>query len=432
MENKIFDVIYVDSDLEFVKNRIKQFNDKIDKFILVSSYPIDVNYFDEFEYKIDIIVDNTPINYIQLIENNFGKIIDCLNPSHLDIFLVSNSNEVPEINVEKYEINLKSGPVCHFMGIKNDPTKFWMGTVVFTFSQFLGIPNFLSWITQEKLKINNGRYNKIVSGTYHNKEEINQSQKIYDCFVFNNELDLLDLRLSLLNDRITKFVLVESKKSHSGEEKSLFFQENKEMFSKYLDKIIHVVIEEFPSEMIYSPSESDVDPSLHIHWFRENYQRNEILKGLYQETIYYNDIILISDLDEIPDPEKLSIFVNSVPEGDYRIQLQKWFCWDTDRKYNGNWPGTAAIRWIDLLNTTPQDIRKNRYDSNKFLSGEHFGWHCSWFGGIDKVMEKLKTFAHQELRNIEREDVLKKMTMNLDIHGQQLFLDNDGYKPIIK
>jgi len=432
MENKIFDIIYVDSDLEFIKKRIKSFNDKVDLFVLISNNPINSNYFEEFNSKIYTIIDNSTTDYIKLIESNFTKIVSHLSPNHLDVFLVSNSNEVPDIDLERYDIELRSKPICHFMMVNNNLNQFWMGTVVFTFSQFLGVTNFLSWITDEKNKINAGNYNKIVSGTYYISSELTETQKIYDCFVFNNELDLLNLRLSLLNEKVTKFILVESKKSHSGEDKPLYFQENKHLFSEYLSKITHIIVDDFPKEMIYSPSESDVDPKLHIHWFRENYQRNEILKGLYQESIHNNDIILISDLDEIPDPEKLSSFISLIPEGEYRIQLQKWFCWDSERLYPSSWPGTSAIRWIDLLKTTPQDIRKNRYESSKILSDDHFGWHCSWFGGIDKVMEKLKTFAHQELRNIDREDVLKKMTMNLDIHGQQLFINNDGYKPIVK
>ena len=123
-------------------------------------------------------------------------------------------------------------------------------------------------------------------------------RKIYDCFTFFNELDLLDLRLSLLCEKVTKFILVESKKSHSGEDKTLYFQENKDLFSKYLSKITHIIVDDFPEEMIYTPSESDVDPSLHIHWFRENYQRNEILKGLYSLDLDENEI---NDLVELFD-----------------------------------------------------------------------------------------------------------------------------------
>lgn len=432
MQNKIFDVVYVNTNIELLKYRIELFNNIVDKFIIISDDSINKSLLHEFSDKLHFIQNESEDGYISIIEKNFNSIIEFLSPNHLDIFLVSKSNEIPHIDIERYNIELYSNPVCHFMMSDKQSNKFQMGTLVFNYSQFLSKPNFISWLNVERHKINLGLYNKLISGTYYEFETENLKPKIYDCFVFNNELDLLSLRLSLLNDKVEKFILVESRKSHSGQNKELYFEKNKENFSEFLHKINHIIIDDFPTEMIYSPSESDVDSSLHIHWFRENYQRNEILRGLYSENIHDDDVILISDLDEIPDPNKIDQFVNSTPKGDYRIQLQKWFCWDTERKYRGNWPGTAVIRWSDLLNTTPQEIRKNRYDQSKLISGEQFGWHCSWFGGIDKVMEKLKTFAHQELRNTDREDIAKKMTMNLDIHGQQLFLDDDGYKPTIK
>jgi beta-1,4-mannosyl-glycoprotein beta-1,4-N-acetylglucosaminyltransferase len=239
------------------------------------------------------------------------------------------------------------------------------------------------------------------------------------------------LRLKLLNDKVDKFILVESKQTHSGIPKPAFFEQNKELFDEYSDKIINIVIDEFPSKMIYSPSEIDVPENLHIHWFRENFQRNEILKGLYKLGLNKNDVILISDLDEIPDPNKLDDFIEMIPEDDYCFQLQKWCIWDFDRFYNGLWPGTAGVRWETLLKSTPQEIRKNRYSENKQHTKEPFGWHCSWFGGTDAVMDKLRSFAHQELREMSREDVETKMTMNLDIHGHQLIYDKEGYRPLI-
>lgn len=93
--------------------------------------------------------------------------------------------------------------------------------------------------------------------------------------------------------------------------------------------------------------------------------------------------------------------------------------------------GTVGIRWKTLQKTTPQEVRKNRYSDSKYHTSEPFGWHCSWFGGIDCVMDKLRSFAHQELREMSREDVETKMTMNLDIHGHQLFYDKEGYRPLI-
>jgi hypothetical protein len=69
---------------------------------------------------------------------------------------------------------------------------------------------------------------------------------IYDAFLFFNELDLLDIRLNLLNDVVDKFVVVESTVTFSGKTKKLFFDENKQMFEKFSDKIIHIVVSDTP------------------------------------------------------------------------------------------------------------------------------------------------------------------------------------------
>ncbi|MGN1154356.1 MAG: glycosyl transferase GT17 family protein, partial [Candidatus Gastranaerophilaceae bacterium] len=109
---------------------------------------------------------------------------------------------------------------------------------------------------------------------------------IYDCFTFFNELDLLEIRLNVLNDYVDKFVLVESTKTFTGMDKPLYYKENKERFSHFNDKIIHIVLDETPNEYA---------------WHNECIQRNSISKGL--TNCNDDDIILISDLDEIPTPE---------------------------------------------------------------------------------------------------------------------------------
>lgn len=110
---------------------------------------------------------------------------------------------------------------------------------------------------------------------------------VYDCFCFYNELDLLEIRLNILNGCVDKFVLVEATRTQRNNPKPLYFAENKERYKKFEDKIIHLVLDEYPE---------------HIEqWTIENLQRNYIMKGL--EQCSDDDIILISDLDEIPRPE---------------------------------------------------------------------------------------------------------------------------------
>jgi beta-1,4-mannosyl-glycoprotein beta-1,4-N-acetylglucosaminyltransferase len=337
----------------------------------------------------------------------------------------------------------------------------WVGTIVFNRSQSTVTKNIITILQSTKNDVFSFRYNIIDNGYFFQSslEEIItdftstdyrgiklkhrfevskmesfpktkklRPKKIIDCFIFNNEIDLLKQRFKLLDRVVDHFVLVEAKQTHSGLGKETYFENFKSEFSEFLHKIEHVVVD-LPNQFLYETTESEVEEYLKINWFRENYHRNEILRGLYNLDLIDYDVILISDLDEIPDPLKLNKFIDSIPNGEFRIQTQKWYCWDLNRLYNNTWPGTAAIRWNDLKKTTPQIIRSKRYDNQYKINEEIFGWHCSWFGGINQTMSKLSSFAHQELKDITIEDIENKMTMNLDIHGQVLLDNNDGYDP---
>ena len=114
--------------------------------------------------------------------------------------------------------------------------------------------------------------------------------KIYDCFPFFNELDLLEIRLNYLDSVVDYFVLCESEITFSGLPKKLFYQENKDLFKKFEHKIIHVVVDDTPAEYIkFDPFRTD------------QHQRNSVAKGL--NNCNDDDIIITSDLDEFPNIE---------------------------------------------------------------------------------------------------------------------------------
>ena len=426
MKIRTFDVIFHTNPNLDLNKRLLHLYDKIDKiFVITNQIP---NLSEDIEKKFVIYFDEKVIFDPLIVNNYFIKISQSVSAIPSDIFLFSTSDEFPILDYRKYENLLVSEPIIHRMEFEDF---YKMGTFVFLFSHYQKNINLILDLLKKRDSLRSENYNLLNNGKIVSESKLKTKYKIIDCFIFNDELDILNLRLKLLNEYIDKFVIVESKQTHSGLSKPLFFESNKHNFSNYLEKIVHVVIDEFPKEMIYSPSETDVPENLHINWFRENFQRNEILKGLYSLDLNDDDFILISDLDEIPHPKMLGGFLNQIPNGEYGYQLQKWCIWDFDRYLNGFWPGTAAVKWKDLKRTTPQEIRKNRYNYSLYHTPINYGWHCSWFGGIDVVMKKLESFAHQELRNISREDVLNKMTMNLDIHGHQLVTESDGFNPPI-
>jgi len=210
--------------------------------------------------------------------------------------------------------------------------------------------------------------------------------KVYDCFMFSHELDLLNLRLHELYDYVDYFVIVESNETHSGLPKPLYFRENQHLFEKFSDKIINVAIEGFPTPP------SDQNPN----WFRENFQRNQILTVLQSLDMKDNDCVMLSDVDELPDRNS----VMNVRHHARRLQVitfrQRWFTWNFELEDPQEWPGTQVMLWSDFKKTTPQKIRNGRYNVG-VVSNEVRGWHLSWFGDNNSVHEKLKSFAHQEI-----------------------------------
>ena len=72
---------------------------------------------------------------------------------------------------------------------------------------------------------------------------------VYDCFQFFNELDILKLRMHVLDDIVDKFVVSEATVTFSGDKKPLYFQENREMFAAFEHKIIHKVVDDTPMDV---------------------------------------------------------------------------------------------------------------------------------------------------------------------------------------
>ena len=119
--------------------------------------------------------------------------------------------------------------------------------------------------------------------------------KIYDCFQFFNEENILDLRLNILDKHVDFFVIVESTTDHQGNEKKLNFDEEK--FKKFQKKIIYIVVED--------TVDSIKKPRLGQNSLVERHQRNSIMRGL--KKCSDEDLVIISDVDEIPDLSKVNL-----------------------------------------------------------------------------------------------------------------------------
>lgn len=195
---------------------------------------------------------------------------------------------------------------------------------------------------------------------------------IVDCFTFYNEIDVLKKRLRYLSPAVDRFVLVESTVTHRGDPKELYFEKNKEQFREWLDKIVHIVVEDNPD---------DTDP-----WKRENHQRNCILRGI--EDLKDDDLVLISDVDEIPDRSML-VLPSSVRACSYHmIAFQYNFKFMQTME---PWYGTVLTHALTTRNMTPQKMRELRWSIPHYNNA---GWHLSSFGDAEFAANKNHHFAH--------------------------------------
>jgi len=219
---------------------------------------------------------------------------------------------------------------------------------------------------------------------------------VVDCFCFFNEIDLLFVRLRELYPYVDKFVLVEAQVTQSLVEKPFYFEENKAKFTEFLDKIVHIKI----------PKNECVNNNNGL-WEMENFQRNCINIGLKSLELSDDDIILISDLDEIPRHERLDHIKNilyTTEHGDSVISLElDFFAYFLNLKAsNRNWIGTTACKYGVLKKVSPQVIRNHK---DYFPLIQNAGWHFSWLGGYEKVYEKslscIEPFDKSQLPKLE-------------------------------
>ena len=229
--------------------------------------------------------------------------------------------------------------------------------------------------------------------------------KIYDCFMYYDEDLIVDLRFNILNKYITEFIIVESKFTHSGEKRELLFDINK--YPKFKKKINYIVLENQPKnlETVNDKDTADKKNSKYIMnaLKRENFQRNAITRGL--KRVNPDDLILISDVDEIPDLSNLNL--ENVND-EIILFKQNFYYYKFNLKLEDlPWLGTKACKYKILK--SPQWLRNvkdkkypfwrldvlfsdKKYSNIKFI--ENGGWHFSNMKSPADIEKKMRTYLH--------------------------------------
>jgi len=247
---------------------------------------------------------------------------------------------------------------------------------------------------------------------------------LYDCFMYFDEDVMLDLRLHTLNEHVDTFVIAEATRDHAGKEKKLNFDYKN--FSKFKDKIKYLVIDDLP---INVKSEKKNWAPNHL---RDQHQRNSLSRGF--ENCNENDLIMISDIDEIPNPSKLSEFKI---KNKYACFMQKNFqskinLINITDKY---WMGTKICQkkylknpqWLRNIKTKKRPFWKVYKPKEPQLIFDG-GWHFSFLKKPEDIAKKIKSYSHQEFYKEEFINVEKIATRIKN--KQDIFDRNIKYEKI--
>lgn len=214
--------------------------------------------------------------------------------------------------------------------------------------------------------------------------------KTYDCFTFFNELDVLEIRLQEMWNTTDQFVIAESNLSHSGKSKDYILLDNWERFKPYADKIKRIQVDDMPTTT--------------DSWVREKFQRFSLGRGLTDRQP--DDIIIVSDLDEIPRAEMIDMikedenayerYVLCIPMFQYKINYMKIF--DIAKQ-----PNIMVVRGNAF--TDAQKEREFTFPwvqkPNDIVMVDHGGWHFTYFGDDTQAIVKIKNFAHTETDTVD-------------------------------
>lgn len=211
---------------------------------------------------------------------------------------------------------------------------------------------------------------------------------LIDAFPVHDELDILECRLYELFDTVDWFVAVEADVTHQDKPKPYYLTENLERFDAYKDKLIVVRATGLPTNA------DDPDP-----WSRELAQREHIATGLAQIGVTNIDIVMQSDVDEIPRPLNAR---NARPKAGVIPFGMRGLFWAIDWLYPKTWWGTIAATVEQIGNMGPAPFGAMRILRNQVPCPAHqmdAGWHLSWLGGPERALHKVDSFCHPEVKD---------------------------------
>ena len=256
--------------------------------------------------------------------------------------------------------------------------------------------------------------------------------RIFDSFRFFNELDVLEVRFNLLYDLVDFFVITECPYTIMGDEKPLYYWDNRDRFDKFNDKVIHDIMDDIPDNFDnyverrgYHTPYNSIDRNCNqkyidipLRYQRDMYARDYTAYSIEKAGAKSDDVIITSDADEVINPlvlESLDWF----DKNNHYVALQRHFYYKFNILREENWMGSRICTWDTLRQTSVDQLRQNHHNSHRIESG---GWHWSYFGNIDTIEQKLNACADSQHKS---KDLSDKVKMGRDPVGR-----SDSYNPV--
>jgi beta-1,4-mannosyl-glycoprotein beta-1,4-N-acetylglucosaminyltransferase len=270
--------------------------------------------------------------------------------------------------------------------------------------------------------------------------------KVFDGFTFDDELDLLRVRMQMLRGVVFRFVVVEASLTHAGQPKRLVFQENRALFSEFEAQVLHVALDTLPQQPdACLPGNSSCSYS--AHWQREGGQRNAIMAAVEQYCLQHatsspasacsdDDILLVSDVDELPRPLAVQQLAHCAGFH-FPVALHMRMHYYTFNSVwldeDGNpWPWShakaAPLSLLRLPQHSPYALRLNSPPPRMALNNA--GWHLSYFGGVATIVKKIQHLAHQENNRpevLQESHILSCITQHADLFDREITVGATRY-----
>ena len=270
--------------------------------------------------------------------------------------------------------------------------------------------------------------------------------------MFFNELDLLEIRLNILDEYVDYFVISEATVTFSGKTKPLYYLENKSRFKKFEHKIIHNIVDNTPSDFSeWVPSHqyyTDRDKSyqhksegkplnlLSLDFQREVFQRDSVINSLLG-VANDDDTIIMSDLDEIPNPLKFDEILSSINIDNMVHFRQKWYMYYLNNFYEKDWFGTHACKFGYLKKYSMDLLQYHKEDASRQSGGaiiDNAGWHFSFLGGEKAVKEVLSAYSYQGGRAAKvlffLDKIFKNRIKNRIKNNKDIFLTGRTFRTV--